>query len=196
MKTTLIFITLLVQAVLFSQVKNNISKADSLKFFLIEREKKIDSLKKIDFIGRSYKYLDAVYRIKIDKKTFDKIIVNKGITVQNYKDSLMTVLCYELKDNDAGNIAFHRILFSWKKMSLYLWESEQKTKQVAAGLGFKHPYRFYEFLTGSETSPQKIEILTVLKAKLEEKAGVKTALKPYNEFLNTAFKHNPDRLKK
>jgi hypothetical protein len=197
MNKLMIFITLLTQAVLFSQTKEKIHKADSLKGYLAERQKKIDSLKKIDFIGKTYRYLDSDYKIKIDKNTFDKIILKKEVTVETYKDSLMLVLIYELKSNEAANIAFHRILFSWKKMSIYIWETEQKTKNTASSLGFKHPYRFFEFLTNSKTdNPKKLEILTILKSKMSQKDIDKIDLKPYNEFLNYAFKNNPERLKK
>ncbi|AWG24271.1 hypothetical protein [Flavobacterium kingsejongi] len=198
MKISLIIITLLVQAVLYSQneQKPNIQRTDSLQIFLNAKQKKIDSLKTIDFVNRKYQYLDADFKIKIDKNTFNKILLKNAPNIKSYKDSLMVVLYYELGDNDAVNIAFHRILFNWKKMSYYIWESEQTTKQLGESFGFKHPHNFFEFLKDNNNeNSKKIEFLTQLQLNLQNKKLDKVGLKPFNEFLNYAFKHNPNRIK-
>jgi len=198
MKMLIIVITLLVQAVLYSQNKQreNIKVTDSIHFFLNAKTKKIDSLKAIDYFNRKYKYLDTNFNIKIDKKKFDELVLKNSIIVKTYKDSLMVVLLQELGDNDAVNIAFHRILFNWKKMSFYIWENEQTTKELAESFGFKHPYSFFIFMKDDNNgNPKKIEFLNQLQIKLLNEKLDKVGLKPYNEFLNYCFKHNTERIK-
>jgi hypothetical protein len=198
MKNLLLFITLLVQAVLYSQNGkiNSTYKTDSLQFILNAKQKRIDSLRKIDFINFKYKYLDADYKIKIDKNTFEKITLENSPNIKSYKDSLMTVLHYELGDNNAVNIAFHRILFNWKKMSYYIWETEQRAKEIGESFGFKHPYNFLEFLKneGSENS-KKIEFLNQLKTKVLDNKFDELGLNTFEKFLYYSFKHNPDRIR-
>ena len=192
MKILIVFITLLVQAVLFSQEKD--IKYDAA--FLKEKDLKISKLIKIDYINKSYKYLDSNFKIKISKNQFDKLFLHEQQQTRTYKDSLMIVLYAELGDNDAVNIAFHRILFSWKQLSFYIWENESNTKQLAESFGFKHPYSFFEFI-GNPTNDNanKIEILKKMQTKISEKKIDTISLKPYNKFLDYAFKFNPERLK-
>jgi len=196
MRNSFVVITLLVQAVLFAQHKQKTDKADSLQIFLKEKQRKIDSLKKLNFIDMNYEYLDSNFKIKIDKKKFKKIIYEEPRVVENYKDSLMAILYYELKDYDAVNIAFHRILFKWEKLGFYIWESTEDTKEIGKQLGFKHPYRFYKFLKDTDVeNSKKTELLIRLKSKLIKKINDTIDIKPYDKFLKYAFRHNPERIK-
>jgi hypothetical protein len=181
---------------LFSQ---NIDKTsnhnDTIDNFLKKKELKIDSLKKIDFMNMEYKFLDSDFNIKIKKNEFKKIVSNKYVELNNYNDSLMTILQYELGDNDAVNIAFHRILFSWKKLGYYIWEDEFKAKKVAKIFCFNHPYLFLKYLKDVNiVNSRKTKLINEIRSKMK-KEGVKIYDSiSYDILLKQAFRKNPERI--
>ena len=181
-------------AVLYSQVEPIIT---DYPLYLKQRKIKVDSLKKIDYLSKVYSYIDSDFNIKISKKKFDEIASRSEKKIKNHNDSLMIVLYEELKDNEAVNIAFHRILFSWEKLSLYIWENAQDAKLISERFGFKHPYRFYEFLRDKDiASQEKEDFLINLNRKVAEKIPNVVEILPIDKFLNYTFFNNPERLRR
>jgi hypothetical protein len=190
-------IILLVQAVLFSQnIDKTSNENDTLENFLKRKELKIDSLKKIDFMNMKYKFLDSDFNIRIEKNEFKKVISNEYVELMNYNDSLMTILQHELGDNDAVNIAFHRILFSWKKLGYYIWEDEITAKEVAKSFCFDHPYLFLKYLKNENiVNSKKTRFLNELKFKMKEENIETNDTILYHALLKQAFRKNPERIK-
>lgn len=164
---------------------------------LREKDAKIDSLVKIDFLSYKYKYLDKNFKITIPKEVYEKTILEyKFYTerIRTYKDSIIVVLAAELKDEDASRIASLRINYSWKRLSYYLWMKEDEVLELAKKLNVKMPYRLKELFEKNDPKV-KSEILN-LKDKLYLKLGNEDIKKMSgNELLNFAFKHNPEIIK-
>lgn len=161
---------------------------------LREKDAKIDSLIKIDFLSYKYKYLDENFKITIPKEVYEKTILEYKYypeRIKTHKDSIIVVLMAEFKDEDASRIASLRINYSWKRLSYYLWMQEDEVLELAKKLNVKMPYRLKELFEKNDPKV-KSEILQ-LKDKLYLKLGMEEIKKMSgNELLNFAFKHNPE----
>ncbi len=171
-------------------------KMDSLKFTDKQIMKEIDSFMKIDFLDKKYKYLDESFKINIDSISFEKINNNPRRSVLNYNDSIKVILRHNLGYGHKYRIASNRILFKWKKLAYYIWQTENSTKLLGNSLGFRHPYRFYEYLMDENiNTPEKLKILEKLKCEIKPFLTEDIDIKPYKPFLNKSFKLNPKRIK-
>jgi len=161
---------------------------------LREKDAKIDSLIKIDFLSYKYKYLDENFKITIPKEVYEKTFLEYKFypeSIKTHKDSIIVVLMAEFKDEDASRIASLRINYSWKRLSYYLWMQEDEVLELAKKLNVKMPYRLKELFEKNDPKV-KSEILQ-LKDKLYLKLEMEEIKKMSgNELLNFAFKHNPE----
>ncbi|QTE21430.1 hypothetical protein [Polaribacter cellanae] len=153
MKKKLFILVLFISTCGFSQNKNYLDlkkmTKEELVFFWKQKDLKMDSLSKIDFLNKNYKYLDDNFNISISKETFDKAIKKYKFIksrIRKYKDSLSVVLAYELGDEDASRIAKTRIGYTWLRLAYHIWLSEKECKKIGKNFGFTHPYRFKEFI--------------------------------------------------
>jgi hypothetical protein len=186
---------LLFQVALFSQNANDNNLNDHKSKF--DRYKKIDSLINVDFLDYEYKHLDKDFQIHISSNDFNKLVEFNQTEVKTYKDSLMIVLIDEFDHNYAAvNISFHRILFDWKKLSYYLWETETKVKTLGSKSGFSHPYRFFKYLKDDKiTDKKRLDILKYIRSKVTKSIGRELISDNAHDLLNVAFKENPQRIK-
>lgn len=184
--------SLLILIVMSCSIKNRDVKSNSNITFRESTKK--DSLLNIDYVDKNYKYLDEDFAIKIDSEIFETI---KDRDPRDYKDSLFVILYHELhNDSFAVNVAFHRILFSWRKLSYYILEDEKTAEAITRSFGFTHPYKFYEYLRDETISDsKKLEFLEGVKAKLEMELNETVEFKSYKDLLNASFKHNPERIR-
>ncbi|WP_157594937.1 hypothetical protein [Psychroflexus tropicus] len=189
--------TLLVQVMSYSQIKKeeNILISDSIRRYIIKNKAKIDSLKKINYINRKYEYLDSTFKITISSNKFQTIIDKRIKEVKNYNDSLMVVLLYELKDDNAVNIAFHRILYSWEKVGFHIWETPENAKKISNGFGINHPYEFMNYLYDEKKDILKDFFLMMLTDKLKAYLKTDTFTFDNKQLLKTLYKNNPRRIK-
>lgn len=194
-KITLTLMLYFTIASFFSQTVND-KKIDRINY-LKNRRKKIDSLKKIDFLSKEYKYLNKNFSINIDSITFNKGVKDfKFISerINKYSDSLGVVLMIEMKDWNALRIAEFRITYQWKKIGYYIWESEENSKKLGENLGFTHPYRFYEYLYNESINSEfKLDLVKKLKKRLETKLNTAIKTNSYKEFFNLTFKESEQR---
>ncbi|URM35449.1 hypothetical protein [Flavobacterium anhuiense] len=160
---------------------------------LIYKDNEIDSLIQLDFLDKKYQYLDKNFKIIIDSLKFNKINSEK-LSTNTYKDSLAIILKYELKNDAAVNIAFHRIVYSWKRVGVSIWEDEVNAKKIAYEFGFNHPYRFIKYLRDNNKYDTKKNIfLENLKNKIEKTTGKDLSSSNSLQILDIAFKENPIR---
>lgn len=159
-----------------------------------EKDRKIDSLKKIDFLRYNYKYLDKDFKIKIPKEVYEKTFIDYKFIpgrIRNHRDSLGVVLTAEFKDLDAARIAELRIMYTWQRVGHYTWMSENEVLELAKKLNIKMPYGLQElFLKNDPKVKSQIQNLRdklYLELKKEE---IKTM--PVNQLLNYGFKYNPE----
>ncbi|MFB9080811.1 hypothetical protein ACFFLS_21950 [Flavobacterium procerum] len=187
MKSLYILITILLcSGSVFSQ--------EQIQQILQEKNKKNDSLVKIDFLGYKYKYLDENFKINIPKDIYEKTFTDYKFIpgrIKNYRDSLGVVLIAEFKDNDAARIAGLRINYTWKRVGYHTWMSENEILALAKKLNIKMPYRLQElFLNNDPKVKSEIQNLRdklFLELKKEE---LKTM--PTQELLRYGFKYNPE----
>jgi len=152
-----------------------------------------DSLLSIDYINKSYNFLDSQFEIQYDK------LAQKDVKLEfrensDYKDSLRTILDYNLKNEYAVHLAYHRILTPWERTSFYLWKSVEETQNIARSFGFDHPYLFYQFLISNEQNNRKQVLFDDLYKNLEENLGVEKTFETNKALLRFAFKKNPARV--
>lgn len=196
MRTVIVIIALCMCSFNYCQNKD---KERQKRFRQLDSIKKItqkerDSFLKLNLIDRSYLYLNDDFKIEIDSLSFQNVIKDYPGIVETYKDSLMRILSYELKSTSGGGLAFHRILFNWEKLSYYIWTSEGEAQELGYKLGFKHPYRFYEYLMDDTIyTVGKLKLLNEIKVKLSKVDTNAIEIKPYKKFLRYAFKVNPMR---
>ncbi|MBZ4034968.1 hypothetical protein K6T82_09325 [Flavobacterium sp. 17A] len=159
-----------------------------------EKDLKIDSLIKIDFLAYKYKYLDENFKIKIPKEVYEKAFVDYKFIperIKTYKDSLGVVLMAEFKDWDAERIASFRINYSWKRLSYYLWMKENEVLELAKKLNVKMPYRLKELF--EKNDPKVQSELQNLRDKIYLKTAAQDIFKlSTKDLLNYAFKHNSE----
>lgn len=186
---------LLFQVALFSQNTNDNNLDNNKRKY--DRYKKIDSLTNVNFLDYEYKHLDKDFHIHISSDDFNKLVEFNKAEVKTYKDSLMIVLIDEFDNNYAAvNISFHRILFDWKKLSYYLWETETKVKTLVSKSGFSHPYRFFKYLKDDDiTDKKRLDILRYIRLKVTKSIGRELKSDNVHDLLNVAFKENPQRIK-
>jgi len=180
-------------ASIFSQKEIKLDKKNYLK----NSKNKIDSLKKIDFLNKDYKYLNKDFIIIVDSATF-----NKGLRehkfykekITTYRDSLGVILMLELKDWHASRIAENRITFDWEKISYYIWESEEKSKEIGKTLFFSHPYRFFEYITNESINDYfKKELIQSLTKRIKKKLKKEIEFKTYKQFFTFTFEESQQR---
>lgn len=189
----LLWTSLLLVAMSCKKKQSSFSKKE-VSFDIKKHQEKIDSLIQLNFIDRSYEFLDDDFNIHIDSITFS-LINHKDIQPKSYKDSLMVLLINEFNDDDAVRISFHRIVFSWKFLGYYLWENVEKTKEIAHSFGFNHPYRFFKFLKSeAEQTEQKKIFLESLRSKIENNLKEEVVISNFKEFLKFSFRNNPQRM--
>ncbi|KAB1159742.1 hypothetical protein F7018_05380 [Tenacibaculum aiptasiae] len=173
-------------------------KTNNLSAEIEKREREIDSLKKIDFLSKKYKFLDKKFNLNVDNSTFQKAIKKYKFypqKIKTYKDSLNVILTYELDSYHGANMATRRITYKWKKIGYYIWENNIKSKEIGLSFGYSHPYKFYEFLISErENDSLKIIFFKDLKRKLVKELNDSITIKPYKQFLKFAFKNNPKRI--
>lgn len=197
-KLTLFFATTL----LFHSQNKTLSDRDLIKTTLeIQSADKIrfDSIKKIDFINYNYKYLDVDYQITATSDDFEKSLVQNRFyknTIRNYSDSLSVVLMLEFGDWQVMNIAKSRIVFSWKKLSMYLYKEESDLKKIAAEINMmKHPYLLYNYFKSPEESNVKNREMERLRKILSSKLGISMSvlkLKRNIDLLELCYKNHPE----
>ena len=165
--------------------------------FINLTKKDKDSIKQIDFIDKEYTFLDRNFNIQKNKllKRSDENTLQKFRQCENYKDSLRVVLEFDLKNNYAEHLAFHRILKTWQNMSFYIWLTPNKTKQLANKLHIFHPHKFYEFLIAETEDETREALLNRLYLKLKKELEKEINYSTNKELIYQAFRYNPDRLK-
>jgi hypothetical protein len=195
MKNTffLIFVTLFFITVSHAQENEQIIEQ---KYDLKKRKIIIDNIKKIDFLAKKYKFINSDFSISIDSTNFNNLkrdfkVINNNLT---YRDSLRLILEYELDNFHARRIALRRITYNWKRMSYYIWETEEKTKELGNNLGFEHPYRFYEFLFNEKINTDfKNKFVKNLKKRAEKRLNKEIKVRSYSNFFNRLLKESPQR---
>jgi hypothetical protein len=152
-----------------------------------------DIIKKIDYINKPYQFLNETFQI-VDNYSGEKSLNQLNFeNDKTYKDSLRTVLKYNLESDYAVHLAFHRILTPWERTSFYLWKSIENTKKVAESFGFSHPYLFYQYLISEDTDKKKKKLLLKLRKKLSRELQTEDTFETNKQLLKYAFKNNPDR---
>lgn len=155
--------------------------------------KKIDSLLKINYMDREYDYLDEEFKLLLSDTAFSSI--NRELKEgKTYQDSLFIVLKEELCDEDEARIAFHQMLYNWKRLSWYIWESPERSQELASKFGFEHPGRFIFFLRYGDDNSEKIQFLNALRQKLEAVSLTSLPVGSNEELLNHAFEINPEKI--
>lgn len=154
------------------------------------REK--DSLLNIDYINKDYKFLGSEFQIN------SEALNQKNLNIKfkenaSYKDSLRTILEYNLKNDYAVHLAYHRILTPWERTSFYLWKSVEETQKIARSFGFDHPYLFYQFLISEEKNGRKDELISNLYESLKKNLEIEKVFETNKALLRFAFKKNPAR---
>lgn len=186
-----IFATLIFISVSCSQ---NRKKNNSASISHKAENKRNSNLADIDYLNKKYKYLDRNFKINIDSTTFNFINKDK-MHADNYKDSLVIILSHELQNDKAVNLAFHRILYKWKRVGIYIWEDQETAEKIALEHGFNHPYKFIAYLNNDSIHDSKRKsFLLQLKDKVEK--STKRNLDGYKseDFLDFAFRQNPIRI--
>lgn len=165
--------------------------------FISLTKKDKDSIKEIDFIDKEYTFLDRNFNIQKNKllKRSDENTLQKFRQCENYNDSLRVVLEFDLKNNYAEHLAFHRILKTWQNVSFYIWLTPKKTKQLANKLNIFHPHKFYEFLIAETENETREALLNRLYLKLKKELEKEINYSTNKELIYQAFRYNPDRLK-
>lgn len=170
------------------------SAQEITKEMLLKRDLKIDSLRKIDFIGYKYKYLDKDFKFKISKKEYEKSIKKNKVypeKILKYRDSLSVILMAEFKDWDAARIAELKITYTWERVGFHIWKNKEEVEEIAKRLNIKHPYRLQELLLRDD--PKVSAEIENLRNKLFLKfntEGLKTM--PSDKLLVFAFSNNPE----
>lgn len=165
--------------------------------FISLTKKDKDSIKEIDFIDKEYTFLYRNFNIQKNKllKRSDENTLQKFRQCENYNDSLRVVLEFDLKNNYAEHLAFHRILKTWQNVSFYIWLTPKKTKQLANKLNIFHPHKFYEFLIAETENETREALLNRLYLKLKKELEKEINYSTNKELIYQAFRYNSDRLK-
>lgn len=156
-----------------------------------------DSILKIDFINKDYRFLDKEFKIKTAELKEIEVPTNAPVFRENskYKDSLRAILNYNLNHSYAEHLAYHRILKKWESVGFYIWETPEETKKLAASLKIYHPYLFYEYLISEKSNSRKNKLLNKLEAMLKSSVDSNQSFQTNKELLYFAFKNNPERRK-
>ncbi len=152
-----------------------------------------DSLINIDYINKSYDFLDSEFNIQTQEFR-QKPAGLKFKDNSTYKDSLRTILSYNLDNDYAVHLAYHRILTPWERTSFYLWKSVEETQKVANSFGFKHPFLFYQFLISEDKNKEKSTLTNDLYEELKANLGIDKVFETNKALLRYAFKNNPGRI--
>lgn len=187
MKNTLLFVL----SIFFCG--NTVAQRDNIAF-----KKKIDSLSKIDFINRTYKYLDQNLKPNIPEVLYRETFVkNKFIERPSYKysDSVSVCLMAEFNDDVACRIAKIQITYTWLRVGYHLLLSAKECQDLANSLHITKPFLFQRFVRDNPKNDNVIEIMTGLRNRL---LYVKPELNfenlTNNELLNLGLKYNPVRI--
>lgn len=162
--------------------------------------KKRDSLIKLNFIDREYKYLDNDFNIiGLDSVAFQNSILKYKFSFRHLpelrkQDSVKVALMTEFEDWEHTRLAALRINFNWTRLSYYLWLSPAESKIASSEFGFNHPYRFYKFLKDSTiVTRQKTSFFNSLLKKMNQREIFLDDDFSYNQILNKALVENPIR---
>ena len=160
--------------------------------------KNTDSISKIDFVAKKYKYLDRNFHVKMNanlyKETFEKY---KFIERKSYtkNDSITVGLCAEFGSNDYSRIAKIHITYTWIRIGYHLLLSEIETKNIGNKLGFTHPYLFHSFIKNDVEDASVKSIIYDLKIRIKTIQKDADIEKMSNkELLNFGLKINPIRI--
>ncbi|GAA3768231.1 hypothetical protein [Flavobacterium ginsengiterrae] len=182
----ILVILFLVSSPMFSQ--------DNIQEILHKKEIKIDSLRKIDFIGYKYKYLDENLKIKVSKELFDKMLIEyrfDPVKIKKYSDSVNVILMAEFKDDDAYRFAQLKITYSWERVGLHIWKNKEEVIELAKRLNIKHPYRLQElFLNNDPKVSAEIQNLRI--TLFEQFRKEELMMMPAKQLLPFAFSNNPE----
>lgn len=154
-----------------------------------------------DYLSHDYNHLDNEFRINISSVKFDSLVVMYKFypeRIKTCRDSLSVVLMGEFNDWDKARIAKNRIVFSYLRLSYYLWTTKAEAKKLCEKYDIKYPYRFYQLCAGSELNwDQELkDFIFELKNKVEVSTK-NNSLDTLNnkEFLKLALVSNPQRQK-
>jgi hypothetical protein len=167
-----------------------------------QERNKIDSLKQIDWLTYSYKYLDTDFNIQISPADFHAgLKEGKFITdrITTYGDSLSVVLFMDIKDNDASRIAALRINYSWERLGWNLLLSASQAQELGKELQLNKPYRVKEYLENTAiTNLKRLELLQDLRNKVAQLEQVTENVEELtlNQLFNRAFRYSPERLER
>jgi hypothetical protein len=167
---------------------------DDIQRMMYEKDKKIDSLVKIDFIGYKYKYLDENLKIQISKELYEKILIDYNIRperIKKYSDSVRVILNSEFKDDDAFRIAHFRITYSWERVGFHIWKNKDETIEIAKRLNIKHPYRLQELFLNNDPKVST-EIQNLRTTLFEQFRKEELMMMPAKQLMLFAFSNNPE----
>ena len=172
---------------------NTVAQRDNIAF-----KKKIDSLSKIDFINRTYKYLDQNLKPNIPEVLYRETFVkNKFIERPSYKysDSVSVCLMAEFNDDVACRIAKIQITYTWLRVGYHLLLSAKECQDLANSLHITKPFLFQRFVRDNPKNDNVIEIMTGLRNRvLYVKPELNFENLTNNELLNLGLKYNPVRI--
>lgn len=159
-----------------------------------------NSLNDISFFDLKYEYLNDSYLIDIDSVSFMNLILKYRFScdqIKTFKDSLYVIFIDNFEgDTEKSHKAKFQIGYTWKRLSYHLWISEDETKKLASRFGFSHPYLFKSFMIENFQREDVQAVLKSLKEKVQLKFYNKSlSTKSPNELLNTAMRHNPERIR-
>jgi hypothetical protein len=162
--------------------------------FINYSKKEKDSIYKIDFINKEYKYLDKSFKILTDKIDDREIIYNLS-RCENYRDSLRVILRFNLNNSYALHMAYHRILKTWENVGFYIWRDAEQTERLARSFNIYHPHLFYEFLISENRNKIKDKLISNLYNDLCDSIANNIEFENNKQLLYLAFELNPKRIK-
>ncbi len=136
--------------------------------------------------------------IKISKEDFNCIVANeqlfKNKKTFSKRDSLGVYLYYKFDDWKLANNAYHRINYSWNRLSKYLYINEKDLILIGKKIGINHPYILKLFFIDDSHHDLKLYYTNKLKDSLIQKGLDKIALKNSSneQLLKLAFKNHKE----
>jgi hypothetical protein len=202
MKLKLSLLTLLTSLSIFSQnfVSENPTNPTEGEKRILDKNKQYqsDSLSKLNYLNRTYKYLDTDFKINIPKDTFDFAVKKYKFykeRIKKYKDSLTVVMVHEFSGNEASRFATLRIGYTWRRLAYHLWISEEESKILGNKNNFNHPYKLKTYIENDTIqTQQRKNIIKDLKSKMFAEGFYKLDTFPNTrKLLNFALRENPER---
>lgn len=158
--------------------------------------KERDSILAIDYINYKYKFINRDFSLRKKEILNDSALKQQlSLKKTSYKDSLYTILKYELKSDFMSHNALNRILQKWDIASYYLWLTEKECIEIAKEFDMDHPYLFYAFLINDKKDLKRDKLLKTAKEKAEKELGIEISYKDRKDLTNQLFRLNPIRMK-